>query len=608
MPIDSKECFAALTEDGQLWEIYQAAQTGGGGITSINGDTTAAQLISGTAPITASTAAGTTTISTSMNTARLLGRTTAGVGVAEEISVGTGLSLAGGTLTNTIPAGVTSVTATAPLTSSGGATPDISTSIATNRIVGRSTAGTGVMEELTPVGITISGGNITGIGGTVGTVDNAVPRADGTGGYTVQGSDIAIDDAIPFLSVTGVASPNHVLTSIGNTFVANQQIFFGSLTGGSALTTNNPYFVRDVGTYGANTFRISATSGGGLQVLGSDISAGTVGAGQTNIAINNLHVGQTNSALVLTPKGTGSLIAGPKPNGTTTGGNARGTRAVDLQISRGNANQVASGNNSVICGGSNNRSASDNSAVCGGSTNSSLAVRAFIGGGFNNSTGSGYAGQNGGICAGRDNSITANGNGFIGAGGRNSVSAPDAVICGGGSSGNNNGNIASGTQSAILGGNGGRADRLGMQAHASGQFANAYPFPGGVGDAQRARFVLRCKTTTNAAVEMALDGSTTYLTIPSGKVMFMNIKVVGSKSDGTAVATYERQYAVKNVATTSSEVYAPITIGTDNAAGTTLEVATVDAGDYVRIRPTGIASEVWRWVASVDAVEVAYGT
>lgn len=31
MPIDSKECFAALTEDGQLWEIYQAAQTGGGG-------------------------------------------------------------------------------------------------------------------------------------------------------------------------------------------------------------------------------------------------------------------------------------------------------------------------------------------------------------------------------------------------------------------------------------------------------------------------------------------------------------------------------------------------------------------------------------------------
>lgn len=44
---------------------------------------------------------------------------------------------------------VTDVTATLPLTSSGGATPDISTSIATNKLVGRGTAGTGVMEEIT---------------------------------------------------------------------------------------------------------------------------------------------------------------------------------------------------------------------------------------------------------------------------------------------------------------------------------------------------------------------------------------------------------------------------------------------------------------------------
>lgn len=103
MAIESKECFAALTEDGQLWEIYQAAQSGGGGggITSINGNTNSAQTIAGTAPISVSSTAGTTTVTTSMNTARLLGRTTAGVGVAEEISVGTGLSLSSGTLSVT---------------------------------------------------------------------------------------------------------------------------------------------------------------------------------------------------------------------------------------------------------------------------------------------------------------------------------------------------------------------------------------------------------------------------------------------------------------------------------------------------------------------------
>lgn len=453
------------------------------------------------------------------------------------------------------------------------------------------------------------GSNIpaSGIGGSTGSVDNAILRADGTGGSTLQNSGLVVEDTIvSFTGITGTASDD-VITATGSAFANGQPVRFTALTGGSGLNTTTNYFVREVS--GA-TFKVETSIGGGAINFTTNITAGTLLTGHsvsTNVTLSE-NTTATNSDLVLTPKGTGALIAGPKPDGTTTGGNARGTRAVDLQISRGNANQVASGNNSVICGGSNNRSASDNSAVCGGSTNSSLALRAFIGGGVNNSTGSGYAGNNGVICAGSSNSITGNGNCFIGAGGRNSVSAPDAVICGGGSTGNNNGNIASGTQSAILGGNGGRADRLGMQAHASGQFANAYPFPGGVGDAQRARFVLRCKTTTNAAVEMALDGGTTYLTIPSGKVMFMNIKVVGTKSDGTAVATYERQYAVKNVAGTSSQVYAPITIGTDNAAGTTIEVATVDAGDYVRIRPTGIASEVWRWVASVDAVEVAYGT
>jgi hypothetical protein len=163
-----------------------------------------------------------------------------------------------------------------------------------------------------------------------------------------------------------------------------------------------------------------------------------------------------------------------------------------------------------------------------------------------------------------------------------------------------NANIASADSAICLGSKEARADRFAIQAHSAGAFAAG-------GDAQRIRAVLRCKTTTNAAVEMALNGTTTYLTIPSGKVIFCNIKVVGVKSDGAVVATYERQYAAKNVAGTSSEVFAPVTIGTDNAASTSLEVATVDAGDYIRIRPTGITSETWRWVASVDAVEVAYG-
>jgi hypothetical protein len=281
---------------------------------------------------------------------------------------------------------------------------------------------------------------------------------------------------------------------------------------------------------------------------------------QANVAIVNSHAGQTNSALVLTPKGTGALILGPKPNGAASGGNARGTYAVDLQNQRTAATQVASGSDSALV----------------------ATIHCTV------------SGARAGAFAAASSSVTANASAVIAgnvasAGGILSLASGDNVS-------------TTGTYSFAQS-RGALADRLSMQAHASGSFAGS-----ATGDAQRARFVLRCKTTTNTGVEMALDGSTTYLTIPSGKVIFLNIKVVGTKSDGSAVATYERQYAVKNVAATSSEVYAPITIGTDNAAGTTLEVATVDAGDYVRIRPTGITSETWRWVASVDAVEVAYGT
>lgn len=57
---------------------------------------------------------------------------------------------------------VSSVGATGPITSSGGTTPNISTSMNTNKLIGRSTAGTGVMEEISVgSGLTLSAGTLT---------------------------------------------------------------------------------------------------------------------------------------------------------------------------------------------------------------------------------------------------------------------------------------------------------------------------------------------------------------------------------------------------------------------------------------------------------------
>lgn len=78
---------------------------------------------------------------------------------------------------------VTSVSATGPLTSTGGATPTISTSMATNKLIGRSTAGTGVMEEITVgSGLSLSGGTLSA-SSLAGSILHGT--ASGTDTYTV---------------------------------------------------------------------------------------------------------------------------------------------------------------------------------------------------------------------------------------------------------------------------------------------------------------------------------------------------------------------------------------------------------------------------------------
>jgi hypothetical protein len=352
------------------------------------------------------------------------------------------------------------------------------------------------------------------------------------------------------------------------------------------------------GTVANALVRAIGTSNNAIQ--GSDIVIDDATTSTTNnVAITNQHVGQTNSALVLTPKGTGAFILGPKPDGTVTGGNARGVGAVDLQPSRTAASQVASGANSFAVGSNNTVTNSNgvamglNNSVAGGSfpsaaIGSSCIANATSAFAFGRSSSAGnYAFAVGGFCnASGDGSCSA-GNSAISSG-QNSQAFGESV-----------------TSSAIHSsafGNFGVSNRRGMFSHCSGTFSGTV-----TGDAQRARFVLRCKTTTNTAVEMALDGGTTYLGIPSGKIIACTINISGVSSTGAAVAHYVRQYAVKNVAGTSSQVYAPVTTGADNAAGTVINLSANDTDDTLRISVTGIASQTWRWVASVDAVEIAYG-
>lgn len=76
--------------------------------------------------------------------------------------------------------------------------------------------------------------------------------------------------------------------------------------------------------------------------------------------------GTANVAAIVAPKGTGAFIL-DTPDGASTGGNNRGTYAVDTQLSRGAASNVASGAYSALLAGRNNTVSGGYSAILAGS-------------------------------------------------------------------------------------------------------------------------------------------------------------------------------------------------------------------------------------------------
>jgi hypothetical protein len=326
----------------------------------------------------------------------------------------------------------------------------------------------------------------------------------------------------------------------------------------------------------------------------------TLNTGSPNITVNAEQLavtgGTTNVNLVLTPRGTGGFMLGAPPDSGATGGNIIGVRAVDLQLSHGLNTRVASGENAFAAGTSN--TASGVSSIALGTVNASSATGSVAMGDSNNATANqslavGFANTASGLTAvalGRTNNATGSRSVAIGI--NNTASATASVAIGQEANSSAGDALATGFRSG--------ANRFGMWAHASGQFSAN-------GDAQAVKFVARNKTTTNSAVTLFLDGSSTRLTVPSGRILHLQVTLLGSKSDGTEVASYMRQVTIKNVAGTTSLVGTVNTIGVDTVTLTSIAITADDTNDALQIAVTGITSETWRWVAVVEGVEIAFG-
>ena len=238
----------------------------------------------------------------------------------------------------------------------------------------------------------------------------------------------------------------------------------------------------------------------------------------------------TNANLVIAPNGTGALIA-DIPDGTATGGNARGINSVDLQTVRTLNNQIAQGNYSNVLGGLNNRSLRLNASVLNGSANQSDGEYSVVLNGTSNISGQ-FANNfttviNGDRCnasathsIASGNQSTASNSYAISLGDRSTTSGINSFSYGGAASGNNSFSFL-GTSTAL------RSYCFGAgTAYLQNMFVQgAESFNQSVQSSN----LLSYKThtlTTGATTVLSLDGTgVTALIIPSGNNRAWNVQV-----------------------------------------------------------------------------------
>ncbi len=317
---------------------------------------------------------------------------------------------------------------------------------------------------------------------------------------------------------------------------------FFKMGGGSSITA---------GSIDNAVLRADGTGGATLQnsaILIGDASTAT--ANNVQIAVN--HAGQTNSSLVLNPMGSGAIIIGPPPDGTATGGNARGAGAVDLGagagVGRSVATQVASGAQSFLLGGFRNSAITQSSGVLGGSLNTASGINAVVIGGATNTASATHA-------------------------------------------------IAHGAQAA--------ATRQNMRAHGGAQISTP-------GDKQAGTVVMGKQTANATPTELTLDGSNPSGTVITSsnrfilgvsQTVFFDAYILGRSNGGTDNACYHRRGCIKRDGSNNTALVGAIqTIGTDieTDAAWDVTIQADDTNDALQILVTGSSSLIVNWTCELQ--------
>jgi hypothetical protein len=345
-------------------------------------------------------------------------------------------------------------------------------------------------------------------------------------------------------------------------------------TSGQAITTN-----------GSGQLAFTTVGGGGG--LTGFTAAESTSAPNATVNVDSLtaSAASTDADVAFVAKGAGATLA-QVPDSTTTGGNKRGQYATDWQKSRAAADQVASGNYSVVAGGQDNRASGDASIVSGGRSNIALNNQSIVVGGEGNTSQGARSAVVGGTI--------------------NNASATNSIILGCTNA------ISNSNNSSVLGG-----------SYGSTRSITAYTvFPGtatiaaSVGVTQTALSVLGKQTTDATPGRLtsngaASGGTTNQVILPNNSAYYFRGEVIA----GVTGAGDTKGWYVEGVIKRGANAASTALVGTptvtssyaDAGASAWTITATADTTNGgLAITVTGAAATTIRWVAQIRTTEMTY--
>ncbi len=443
-----------------------------------------------------------------------------------------------------------------------------------------------VLPSGTPQGLALDHAGTKTIWDVAQTVVNVNYNALGVSasGLVVMPCDIRT----PSGSYFAIKAASSTAVTIAGYVTSNANVSNITYNQGAVLTTQA--LVGTVGTTDNRLLRGDGTGGYTLQNSTLGLTDETVYSSQYYIALK-AEGAQTNNHVVVCTRGTGAFILGPVPDGSSTGGNNRGTYAIDLQLERSGATQVASGSGAVAIG-----------SRCTSSASGSVAI------GFNAVAGSSsYA-----VAIGKDCTSTAS-DGSVAMGVGCTASSFHAVAMGGSCSATAVASTASGLNSAASGngsvamGNGCGASATGTAAFghtASSSRHGMLSFAGGAfssgGDAQQIIYVQRIRTTSTSPTLLRSDGSSVNFTIPSGKAISGYIVVIAKQASSANACSYHITFTAVNNGGTSTLPQSAVTALYESNASANCTIAVDDATDSIQLTWTAPDTNQW------DVVSVGY--